>query len=225
MWKNFAESKYFWPGISVWVSIVLFFVLLVFIFFRESEVVDRYVYDSGSEDVVNQEEKDIQECSWNVEVWDECGGWVVYYVWWELWPYEENALIAHSEDQDNRQSRDLFWETITWAHNRTNGLENTKNLVEEQSDAALSCYEKQVGDYDDWYLPSARELDTLHQHSQYWNNMIENFTPYRYWSSTEETEENAYMIYFSEDEVEHHVRREYNKRHNSNIRCIRAVEL
>jgi len=107
----------------------------------------------------------------------EIGGWSTYY-------YEPYAP----------QLEELF-----------DGAENTEAIVNsywyfEGDYAAGLCAELELNGYDDWYLPSRMELANM-ETNLYWFD-LGNFVTGYYWSSTEQNEEDAYLVYFGWMEYE-----------------------
>ncbi len=125
------------------------------------------------------------------EVGDEYGGGIVFYV-------DEtgmHGLIAAFSDINNE-------EPVSWkiTHNEEElaiaayesgiglGMNNTQRIIANQAPlddgsgiyAAKLCREYQGGGYDDWYLPSAMELEALFANKE----IVGGFVPEEYLSST-----------------------------------------
>ncbi len=232
--------KNFWPFFSIWISFFLFIVLVIIILWKSQtwEIFDSDLEDNSNwefvtwdlsweivdwsdtwsiDDSFNNDSWNLPECHSSVSVWDRCWWWIVFYVWWWLWPeWYNNILVASLSDAPDR-----FWwlnrqESLTWALHQTDWYANTKFLANDNAPAAEYCWSKESWWFDDWYLPSSREL------YQIWSNnsMIWWFTSFRYWSSTQSVDDvnNALSIYFDHWNI---VR--FNKREPVYVRCIRAV--
>ena len=79
--------------------------------------------------------------------------------------------------------------------------------------AKNTCVNLILGGYDDWYLPSKEELDKLYLSK----GLIGGFTSGRYWSSSENTTNDAWGQYFSDGK-----QNLYNKYVSNYVRAVRA---
>lgn len=118
---------------------------------------------------------------------------------------------------DTEWGWDWYWQNdnITNANDENNGLNNTIKIVDKltangaltSSFAAGICSDLILGGYDDWYLPSKNQLNTMYlnknsvnisNYSDYpsWTNFAEDY----YWSSTAgdltNFEPNAWLLIF-----------------------------
>lgn len=94
------------------------------------------------------------------------------------------------------------------------GIENTKKIVEQASwetvwftkkpiqTAARLCFESNYNGYNDWYLPTAKELELLWSRKKYVNGLKND----SYWSSTEDGEKLAYAYYWDYEFKDHYLR-------------------
>jgi hypothetical protein len=101
----------------------------------------------------------------------------------------KHGLIAAETDQ----ATDIAWwntkhpDTITFNYevcsSEIDGRNNTENLSVQNKDsetfAALICKNYTGGGFNDWYLPSIRQLDTLYEYRG-----LLNLSGNMYWSST-----------------------------------------
>tara|TARA_Y100000766_G_scaffold273656_1_gene274803 strand:+ start:31 stop:576 length:546 start_codon:yes stop_codon:yes gene_type:complete len=79
--------------------------------------------------------------------------------------------------------------------------------------AKNTCVNLILGGYDDWYLPSKEELDKLYLSK----GLTGGFTVGRYWSSSENTTNDAWGQYFSDGK-----QNLYNKYVPNYVRAVRA---
>jgi len=108
-----------------------------------------------------------------------------------------HGLIAATSDQ----SAGTVWgcnDTTTGATGFTigTGAANTLAILSTCTTSGIAaqlCYAYSGGGYTDWYLPSLYELDKLYLHEA----TIGGFSSSMYWSSTEQTAGNSWMIDFS----------------------------
>lgn len=178
------------------------------------------------------EEQGESTCS----IGDTCEGGIVAYV-----DEQGNKLIVSAVDN----AEDIEWGCrgqllgITSKEYGT-GKENTEALVNwhqgweepwftapeevggychEKNDgtvAARVCYELELNEYSDWYLPSIDELDLIYEnvHKDYRGDFGTN----EYWSSSEYTEGSSWIKTFANgDEYG------YQKTFNRMVRCVRSI--
>ena len=109
----------------------------------------------------------------------------------------QHGLIAATTDQ----STGIQWYNGTYT--TTNavrdgigaGMYNTERIIANQSTgsyAAQLCANYQGGGYGDWYLPSKYELNLLYNQK----DAVGGFASAYYWSSTEGSNDNAWLQYF-----------------------------
>lgn len=82
------------------------------------------------------------------------------------------------------------------------GKENTKNIIKKHgwfSYAAFLCRQTSFNRYGGWYLPSVEELKIMYENRAYLSNLSTYST--KYWSSTENGDNTAIMIDFSNGTV------------------------
>jgi hypothetical protein len=143
------------------------------------------------------------------------GGGIVFYVY----NNGANGLIASLDDLDGGSG--VAWsatQSVTvpsGALNMTNGSTNTAAIVAQDAAAgyaATLCSNYSGGSFNDWYLPSNRELSLLASHDVLIDQILDNDglsttngfsqeylapTYGRYWSSTEYTSSSAWYYFFS----------------------------
>lgn len=96
-----------------------------------------------------------------------------------------------------------------------NGEGNTNTISGYPNpSAAKICHELMAFGYNDWYLPAIDELEALYEHRELWGNF--NNPQELYWSSTEESADQARTVSFSTGEE---VDRPKNSQHG--CRCVR----
>ena len=231
------KHQHFWIYFTIWISVLLLIVLILIIVFRweayapssiesikNKESSDRIQIsgnNSSSNNIDSSQNDFNKECWPNLSIWSKCSWWIVFYIWNNLWPNQSRkALVAYKSDESDRYAWGLHWETINWVSNSRNGYANTQILAKKWSPAAKVCWEKTSYSYDDWYLPSSKELYQLWTVSSFWNkkDIVWGFTRYRYWSSTQADYQNAQSQYFNYTYISR-----FNKRSESRVRCIRAV--
>ncbi len=96
------------------------------------------------------------------------------------------------------------------------GNQNTIDIEAGCPDAGIAadvCANLVSGGYDDWYLPSRDELNKLYLNRA----IIGNFTTNIYWSSSENTANNAYGQNFNDGTIS-----TLNKNNNNYVRAIRS---
>ena len=95
-------------------------------------------------------------------------------------------------------------ERVTWgclgqemgADSASDGEYNTQKIVEncqEEDIAARLCASSNEGGYDDWFLPSKEELDTVYDNKEDIGGIL---TSDDYWSSSEDGSDNAWIQNF-----------------------------
>jgi hypothetical protein len=132
---------------------------------------------------------------------DEAHGGIVFWVD----KSGRHGLVVSKEDQASE---------VTFYKGKTNALKgdsiyagkfNTKQIITNRSVgyyAAKICSEYKGGGFNDWYLPSKFELNLLYQNRR----IIGGFYPDYYWSSSEDINDVAWLIYFySGMECRYHV--------------------
>jgi hypothetical protein len=137
--------------------------------------------------------------STTISIGDSYGGGIIFYI---LHPGEVgyvtgevHGLIAAPTDQSVGMewgcSGTMVGGTSTDAGS---GAANTSLVADAcgAGTAARLCNELELGGYSDWYLPSLEELDKLYNHK----DAVGGFTSGYYWSSSEYTENFAWIIYF-----------------------------
>ena len=221
--KYIYKYKNFWLFFSIFIWIFGFLFLFLIIILKTN---NNYYYNEKEnlKDVTFKKNKNEfwYECWEDAKIWDECGWWIVFYIWKNLWsPNKKNILVSANTDQPQRAYWSLELENFTWASNSNYWYPNTKFLVKKWSQAANVCWNKNTWWFDDWYLPSSQELYQIWKSSSHsnWVSVLWNFTDYRYWSSTQSNNQNAFSMYFSYTNLNR-----FNKRAESRIRCIREVD-
>ncbi|MBU3820774.1 DUF1566 domain-containing protein [Flavobacteriaceae bacterium XHP0103] len=138
----------------------------------------------------------------------------------------QHGLIAATTDQ----SSGIQWYNGTYRYTGTagdglySGAMNTTMIIAEQiadnqtgNFAAKVCADYSVTvsgvTYGDWYLPSEYELSLLYLQ----RTVVGGFASANYWSSTESTNERAYVQYFPND-----IQGTNNKVTTARVRAIRA---
>lgn len=110
---------------------------------------------------------------------------------------ETHGLIAATSDVSNS-----YWGCLNTSISGADGLiigtgsQNTLDIVAgctEVGIAAKLCNDLSSGGYSDWYLPSKDELYQLYLNQ----GLIGGFSTAEYWSSSEESGYNAYVVNFS----------------------------
>jgi len=128
----------------------------------------------------------------------------------------KHGFIAAPKDQSNG----IQWGSSTYYIGGTNreigmGKSNTAKIVQAQGDdsyAAKLCYDLFLNGYNDWFLPSIRELDQLSQNK----DLIGGFESTDYWSSSEYDAYDAILCWISSGRED-----EYRKWATYAVRCIR----
>lgn len=95
------------------------------------------------------------------------------------------------------------------------GYDNTNTIVKAVGSgnyAAKACFDLALYGYSDWVLPSIDELKILYQQK----DILKNFVPYSYWSSTESDNDGAKGINFKTGSVD-----SYYKDGKASVRPIR----
>ncbi len=107
-------------------------------------------------------------------------------------PYKGGTFYVAHRNTDNS----FRWALTPWnlegANDSFDGRTNQQILMGNNPlifDAARHCQNLVYGGYDDWYLPSAAELQAITKDK----SRMELFN-IKYWSSTEESEDKAYLV-------------------------------
>ena len=112
----------------------------------------------------------------------------------------EHGLIAAPEDQNTgiQWYNGNYLATGATGTAKGTGQSNTTKIVQTQGDgeyAAKLCDDLVLNGYDDWFLPSEKELDLLYQNRE----LIGGFSDHTYyWSSTEFGSTEAWALAFIE---------------------------
>jgi len=108
----------------------------------------------------------------------------------------KHGLIAASSDLSKSTS---WWNgsfIATNANSATDGLANTTKIITAQGNtgsyAAKLCRDYKGGNYNDWFLPSKDQLNSLYSQK----TLVGGFTDDIYWSSTEFDVGEAWVQYF-----------------------------
>jgi len=99
------------------------------------------------------------------------------------------------------------------------GMANTNQIVTIQGSgdyAAKNCYDKVIGGYDDWYLPSKDELEKIYINRYNINNTVD-LTNHSFWSSSEYDKNFAWIKIFSNGNSF-----QYEKEFTKDVLCIRS---
>lgn len=130
---------------------------------------------------------------------EEFGGGIIFYLYQGA-DGEQHGLIV------NKNESNQVWQSspsTTNANRRWDGAYNTNLMT--NSDAANYVNGLSDGGFNDWYLPSLDELLTLGNNIMHVNKTLDlgAFTPLdknynRYWSSTEDDNNNAIGVYIGE---------------------------
>ncbi len=224
--KRLFSKENFWPIFSGFIWFFSFVILWFIIILSNKTHVNKTpqpnesITQTSIEQHNNKEDQEeVNECEPNAQVWQKCGWWTVFYVWNNLWSWNQNILVAPDFDESERKFWALDMGNLTWANDYNYWYNNTRFLAQKWSQAATACWEKESYGFNDWYLPARNELYQIWLTSWHWgNDIIWNFTDYRYWSSTQADKENAYSMYFSYANINR-----FNKRARAHIRCIRQA--
>jgi hypothetical protein len=144
------------------------------------------------------------------------GGGVVFY----LDPSGLHGMIASETDEPASYPYGCNTDTIPGANGTAlgTGSGNTSAILSVCSDpdiAAKACDNLVVDGYNDWYLPSRDELDTMFIHK----DTIGGFNPNYYWSSSEQSIPGAWIVDFNA--VYPNIEAWTNKSGYMYVRCIR----
>ena len=140
------------------------------------------------------------------------GGGIVFFVT----PDGQHGLIASLEDLDSGNGAlwGFYGINLTNCESMTNGEANTAAIIEAggaAGEAAGLCNNYTAGGFNDWYLPSNRELCLLASHDILIDQILDNdsssatngflqehtiFGYSRYWTSTENTDQ-QYSYYYN----------------------------
>jgi hypothetical protein len=158
------------------------------------------------------------------------GGGAIHYEIGDVGPGGGIVFWVSSDGQHGLEAlqSDLASFGVTWLNGyyiETNasraginaGQFNTERIINHQGAgyyAAHWCANVTIGDYGDWYLPSREELRLMCDQQ----SILDDFTAFRYWSSTEIDAYNAWTIspIFSCNW------NGYNKYGEYHVRCIRS---
>ncbi|MFT7004189.1 MAG: hypothetical protein ACJAWW_001542 [Sulfurimonas sp.] len=97
-----------------------------------------------------------------------------------------------------------------------------KNVEKDWSDAKVYCQNLVHAGYDDWYLPSISELETLvdtKKQNPAIKKGFENVSSSFYWSSSSDVSDShsAWYVYFKPGYID-----SYDKSDEYNVRCVRV---
>ena len=144
------------------------------------------------------------------------GGGIIFYID----STGQHGLIADTVDLGVA----LWWpKTTTYIRVGTgarigHGKLNTRKIILTQGDsgryAARLCKKSNRGGYDDWFLPSKDELDSLY-HKRF---RVGGFVNNGYWSSSEDDLTNAFFQTFNNT---HNAMFSWNKKTKQGVRAIR----
>jgi hypothetical protein len=159
------------------------------------------------------------------EIW---GGGVVYHVYRGADGNEHGLIVATTD-----QSTGIEWSNVndvevgSTAQSSWNGLGNSNAIVAQAGhtySAAKLCLDFVSGEYDDWYLPSIRELQLLYNSQLDINRSFsliggatELYQFGLYWSSSENNAFNAWFILFDNGYASFN-----NKLNTYYVRAVRA---
>lgn len=136
------------------------------------------------------------------QIGDAFGGGIIFYVD----ASGQHGLIAAPADQSTNVTWGVFKNPVgANAVELGTGLQNTKLIAKaakKQQIAAVICYNLELSNYTDWYLPSKDELNLMY------NNLhlkkMGNFKDALYWSSSETDFDNAWLFDFKNNHsIEH----------------------
>jgi len=127
------------------------------------------------------------------KVGDTHEGGIVFYVD----PSGSSGLIAATEDQGTADT----WINLTFfktgATSTTDGETNTTTIIDAQGNmgtyAAKLCRDYRGGGFDDWFLPSKDQLNSLYNKK----GVVGGFSSAIYWSSTEKDVGQAWVQDFA----------------------------
>lgn len=157
---------------------------------KETEVTSSPVLRSSSDDL---------SLSGKHFIGEHFGGGIIFY----LDQSGNHGLIAASQD---------FHEPESWSHKDAlngakdtalgSGAVNTRRIFKTQGYpqyeadgyAALECLGLNLNGYQDWYLPSLNELNTLYENK----TIIGGFLAFSYWSSSELSATKAWLKNFND---------------------------
>ena len=131
---------------------------------------------------------------------------------------ETHGLIAAPSDQSTDTKWGCMGTEITGADGTAigTGKQNTIDIVAgctEADVAAKICADLSLGGYSDWYLPSKDELHQLYLNK----GKIGGFKTFDYWSSSEQSGDDAWRQYFSDGGQYH----DYKNKPNY-VRAVRS---
>ena len=189
-----------------------------------SDLLDEIVKNQGSSWTSSNNEPQIESCNWK-SIWQACAWWIYAwssgrityittptYSWWtdsllKRWNYwnVNNTTTSITSTTD--------WEWNTAALATTIDADSSTSLFEPHL-AAQYCYDMVYWWYDDWFLPAKDELNLLYTNS----GSIWGFVTYRYWSSTESNNSNAWYQDFSDGYQDDY---DGSKNYDYAVRCIR----
>jgi PKD repeat protein len=128
-----------------------------------------------------------------------------------------DTLWVHPTDNSDSITWGAYGLDITagnGAESDTNGYANTKAIVAEiDSGAAYLCDTLTAYGFDDWYLPAKADLNALWMDTA----AIGGFSSYDYWSSTENSNVDAWLQSFDNGNQKDY----HNKDSSNRVRCVR----
>jgi len=152
----------------------------------------------------------------------------------------QHGLIAAATDQDKITDQ-TTWNynnvyLITNATSLTNGSANTQLIINAQGNsgsyAALLAKNYKGGGFNDWFLPSVNQLQTLFTYVSTLtptNDVVTNdvifyasFTGGYYWSSTETSPSNAFVVSFANGQSANFLKSAGNNTGYALVRSVRA---
>ncbi|WP_299057017.1 DUF1566 domain-containing protein [uncultured Polaribacter sp.] len=130
---------------------------------------------------------------------EEFGGGIIFYLYQGVDGVQHGLILSKNESNQTWQTSP----STTNANRSWDGAYNTNRMT--NSDAANYVKGLSDGGFNDWYLPSLDELLTLGNNIIHVNKTLDLgvFTPLnknynRYWSSTEDDNNNAIAVYIGE---------------------------
>jgi hypothetical protein len=140
------------------------------------------------------------------EIW---GGGVVYHVYRGADGNEHGLIVATTDQSTGIEWSNVYYvEVGSTAQSSWNGLVNSNAIVAQAGhtySAAKLCLDLVSGGYDDWYLPSIRELQLLYNSQLDINRSFSliggatelNNSYSSYWSSSEYVGNGAWFVDFN----------------------------
>ena len=172
------------------------------------------------------------DCLLTTPIGDKCGGGIKYAQGYVAMPggCADSTNNPTCSGTDNLYKAWSAYDGVNEpADSLTDGMANTKNLLNNPIDngsasdslapdnpSALYCFNMISNGKADWYLPAKNELDTLYGQRV----LVGGFDSNAYWSSTEDTTSQAWVIYFNSHQIA-----DMPKHYNimAHVRCIRKV--